>query len=139
MSRKLSDLNPVLWQKCLDFISACQKKEIYVLVDQTLRTNQEQDELYASGRTKPGKILTKAKGGDSYHNYGLAFDIAIMVNGKPNWGNMELYRQAGEIGQSVGLEWGGSFTRFPDYPHYQFTFGLSIAELKGGKVPPDHI
>jgi peptidoglycan L-alanyl-D-glutamate endopeptidase CwlK len=38
--------------------------------------------LYAIGRTKPGKKVTKAKGGTSYHNYGLAFDIYPFINGK---------------------------------------------------------
>jgi len=44
-----------------------------------------------------------------------------------------------KTGQSCGLEWGGSFIHIPDYPHYQFTFGLSIADLKAGKVPPESI
>jgi len=59
----------------LKFLAECQKQGISAFVDQTLRTNQEQDELYAQGRSKSGNIVTRSKGGDSYHNYGLAFDI----------------------------------------------------------------
>ena len=46
----------------------------------TLRTFKEQDDLYSQGRTRPGKIVTNAKGGDSYHNYGLAIDIVLLVD-----------------------------------------------------------
>ena len=46
----------------------------------TLRTFAEQDALYAQGRTKAGSIVTKARGGQSYHNYGLAIDIVLLVN-----------------------------------------------------------
>jgi peptidoglycan L-alanyl-D-glutamate endopeptidase CwlK len=50
----------------------------------TLRTIAEQNELYAQGRTKAGKIVTNAKGGQSYHNYGLAFDIVLLVDKDKN-------------------------------------------------------
>ena len=42
-----------------------------------LRTFEDQDKLYAQGRTKPGQIVTNARGGDSLHNYGLAADYVL--------------------------------------------------------------
>jgi peptidoglycan L-alanyl-D-glutamate endopeptidase CwlK len=51
----------------------------------TLRTFAEQDAIYAQGRTKPGKIVSNAKKGLSYHNYGLAIDIVLLVNGAASW------------------------------------------------------
>ena len=47
-------------------------KGVRLRFTQTLRTIKEQDDLYAQGRTKKGKIVTNAKGGQSIHNYGLA-------------------------------------------------------------------
>ncbi len=53
-----------------------------VRIAQGLRTFQEQDDLYAIGRTKPGKKVTNAKGGQSVHNYGFAVDIVLIIDGK---------------------------------------------------------
>src|ERR1043165_556102 len=65
---------------------------------QTLRTFEEQNALYAQGRTKPGQIVTNAKGGQSYHNYGLAIDFALLIDkngdGKPDevsWDRLKDY------------------------------------------------
>ena len=88
----------------IDFIITCTK-----------RTQEEQEELYAQGRTKPGKIVTWTL--KSKHIEGRAFDIAILKNGKITWDTAD-YQQAGEIGESAGLQWGGRW-KSPDYPHFQ--------------------
>lgn len=103
----------------------------------TLRTAKEQDDLYAQGRTKPGKIVTRVRGLDSYHNYGLAVDIVLMVNGKPVWDIKTDYDKDGrsdwmevvDIFKRYGWEWGGDW-KFFDAPHFQKTMGLTIARLK---------
>ena len=53
-----------------------------MIIVQSLRTFPEQNALYAQGRTKPGPRVTKAKGGQSYHNYGLAIDFCLQLKGK---------------------------------------------------------
>ena len=109
-----------------------------------LRTYAEQDALFAQGRTKPGKVVTNAKGGRSYHNFGLAFDIVLLVDrdgngtfesaswetnvdfdgdGKADW------QEVVAIAKQYGWEWGGSWASFPDKPHFQKTFGLSVVVL----------
>ena len=50
---------------------------ITIKVISGLRTYEEQNDLYAQGRTKPGRIVTKARGGFSNHNFGIAFDIGV--------------------------------------------------------------
>ena len=136
MSRLLTDLHPKLQELAQAFKDACSKQNLPVSIYFTLRTIAEQDALYAQGRTTPGKIVTNAKGGESYHNYGLAFDAAPLNSDLSiNWTDNQLYQAMGEIGQSVGLEWGGSWVKFPDKPHFQFTFGLSIQDLLEGKRP----
>jgi len=108
-----------------------------------LRTNAEQDALYAIGRTKPGKIVTNARSGDSYHNYGLAVDICLIIDGKVASWDMRTdfdadgiadWMEAVKVFKAYGWEWGGDWKRFPDAPHFQKTFGKSIAELKRGNV-----
>ena len=103
----------------------------------TLRTNSEQDALYAIGRTKPGRIITNAKGGQSMHNYGLAFDIVILLDkdgdGKFETASYDLdkhWMAVTNYFKSKGWECGGDWKSFKDYPHFQKTFGLTIADLK---------
>ncbi len=118
----------------------------------TLRTFAEQDGLFAQGRTKAGPIVTKAKGGQSYHNYGLAIDIVLLVdkdkNGTFETASWDLktdfdgdgksdWQEIVAIFKRYGYEWGGDW-KFVDAPHFQKTLGKSIAELqvlhKAGKV-----
>lgn len=103
----------------------------------TLRTFAEQGELYAQGRTKAGKIVTNAKGGMSYHNYGLALDIVLIIDGKvASWDEKTDFDKDGKadwkevvsIFKQHGWEWGGDWG-FKDAPHFQKTFGYSVREL----------
>lgn len=103
----------------------------------TLRTFAEQNVLFAQGRTKPGKIVTKARGGLSYHNYGMAIDIVLIINGKEaSWNDKKDFDGDGNadwmevvnIFKQYGWEWGGDW-QFKDSPHFQKTFGKSVREL----------
>ena len=126
MNRKIEDLTPETQEKYFLFKKKMAEAGIDYIVTCTLRTKEEQFELYAQGRSKSGKIVTWTF--NSRHLKGTAFDIAIMVNGKILW-NPDLdvdqdgvpeYTEAGLIGESVGLKWGG---RFPDNkkdaPHFE--------------------
>jgi peptidoglycan LD-endopeptidase CwlK len=83
-----------------------------------LRTYTEQDALYAQGRTKPGKVVTNARGGYSNHNFGIAFDIGVFV-GNAYLPDGPQYKAVGALGMDLGLEWGGNWKNFTDQPHYQ--------------------
>lgn len=101
------------------------------------RTYAEQDALFAQGRTKPGTIVTKARGGSSNHNFGIAFDIGIFKNGD-YLEESPLYKVCGALGQDLGLEWGGSWHSIVDEPHFQLrpkwaaemSEGAMLAELR---------
>lgn len=96
------------------------------------RSIPEQEQIYAKGRTEPGPIVTKAPPGSSYHNYGLAFDIVPEAYlGLKDWNPTgPLWDKLGEIGKSLGLEWGGDW-RDPDKPHFQIPSSLiPIRELR---------
>ena len=83
-----------------------------------LRTYAEQDALYAKGRTEPGPIVTKAKGGYSNHNFGIAFDIGVF-EGNKYLPDSPKYKAVGALGVDLGLEWGGNWKTIVDQPHYQ--------------------
>lgn len=134
----LKNLHPVLREKAEQFIALCKSKGINVGITQGYRTKEYQNQLYAQGRTTAGKIVTNCKGGYSPHNYGLAFDFVILTNGRPDWDSRNKnWGLAGELGKSLGLTWGGEWTKFVDLPHLEFTFGLSIGDLLKGKKAPN--
>ena len=102
-SRKIEDCIDELQEKYRLFESGCKLYGVDYVVTCTKRTPGEQAELYAQGRTKPGKIRTWTL--KSKHLTGEAFDFVIMVHGKPDW-NMDypdLWEKAIEIAKSVGL------------------------------------
>lgn len=139
MSRRLEDLHPTVRAKCLAHIAACRAAGIDLLVTSTLRTKAEQAALYAQGRTAPGRIVTNAKPGQSFHNYGLAYDVVPLRAGKPVWGtkgdDLALWKAVGALGKEQGLEWAGDWTRFREYPHFQWSGGLTLKDLQAGKRP----
>jgi len=118
---------------------------IYCRFTHTLRTFEEQDELYKIGREKlfdgDGNrlgIVTNAKGGQSYHNFSLAIDFCIMASRTATWDiSVDLdkdgkadWTEVVEIFQRNGWEWGGSWKgKLRDFPHFQKTFGYTTKEL----------
>lgn len=130
--QRLSQLHPIVGVRGHSMLELCAHNGLAILVTQGLRTWEEQDRLYAQGRTAPGDVVTKAKGGDSFHNYGLAFDIVVLdAIGKMDWDSSHPgWTEAAQLGKSVGLEWGGDWTGFKDRPHFQYTGGLKIADCK---------
>jgi peptidoglycan L-alanyl-D-glutamate endopeptidase CwlK len=129
--QRLARLHPVLATRSRGLIDLAAHAGLAVLVTQGLRTFAEQDALYAQGRTAPGKIVTFAKAGQSYHNFGLAFDfVPLDALGKVDWNATHpAWGRIGELAESVGLEWGGRWTpKKRDLPHLQYTGGLSVSE-----------
>ena len=109
-----------------------------VRIAQGIRTKQEQDALYAQGRTKPGKVVTKAKFGQSFHCYGLAVDIVLIVDGKEaswditkDWDKDYIadWTECVNIFKKYGWSWGGNWRSLKDYPHFEKTFGYTWAQL----------
>ncbi len=104
------------------------------------RSFEQQNGLYAIGRTVPGHIVTNAKGGESWHNFGLAADYACDAHPEkpglqPTW-DMTIpsvraaYAHYGAVALGCGLEWGGSWERFPDFPHVELSYGLQLRDAQ---------
>ena len=133
-SRKIEDLHPTVAKMCNNFISKCEKSGIDILITSTYRDKESQNALYAQGRTTTGKIVTNAKGGQSWHNWHVAFDFVPIKHGKAQWEDIELFTHCGEIAESCGLEWAGRWTTFKELAHCQFTGGLTLADFQAGKT-----
>lgn len=109
-------------------------------VTSAFRSIQEQTALYAKGRTATGKIVTNAKGGYSVHNYGLAFDFCLIIDGGKyaSWEYLKDYdgdytpdwMEFVNLFKQYGYEWGGDWKSFKDRPHLQKTFGKTVEELR---------
>jgi peptidoglycan L-alanyl-D-glutamate endopeptidase CwlK len=133
-SRNLNDLLPVVKLKVERFMGLCVANGIDLLITSTYRDYESQDALYAQGRTAPGKIVTNAKGGHSFHNYQCAVDVVPIVNGKPDWdGSHPVWAKLGEFGKQAGLDWAGEWKTFKELAHFQYTGGLTIDDLIAGK------
>lgn len=141
----ITALHPIVLAKQTELITEASKIGITILITDGFRSSEEQDALYARGRTEDGPVVTQVEGGNSYHNYGLAIDFALRTkkgaviwdmeydgnkNGQADW--MEVV----EIAKRLGFSWGGDWENFPDYPHLQMDFGYSIRQLKRGLWPP---
>lgn len=124
-------LHPKVRQEVIDTITELEKNlpvNTKIRIVQGLRTIEEQDALYAKGRTKPGPKVTNARGGKSYHNYGLAIDYVIMV-GKEIFWEHPLNKQVVAAFKAKGWKWGGDFKSITDKPHFEKSFGYSVAQL----------
>ena len=118
----LSGVHPILARKALQMIELAKSEGYEIRVSQGLRTFAEQDKLFAK-RPK----VTNARGGFSFHNYGIAVDFVFVVGGKISW-DEKLYKNLGRWTSRVGLEWGGNW-RFVDLPHVQLAGMTSIRAL----------
>jgi len=84
---------------------------ITIKVISGLRTYDEQNDLYAQGRTKPGRIVTNARGGHSNHNFGIAFDVGVFEGGQ-YLDESPKYKAVGVLGMDLGLEWAATGRQF---------------------------
>jgi peptidoglycan hydrolase-like protein with peptidoglycan-binding domain len=128
---RLDGLQGETRDKAYALFDRAKREGLGICIVSGLRTYAEQAALYAQGRTKPGKIVTNAEPGESYHNFGLAFDFAVMRNGALVW-NPEHADWKGfvRLGKEAGFDWGGDWTSFRDYPHLQAGNAPSLAALR---------
>lgn len=132
-SRKITDLDPKLQPYCRAHVAACKKEGIELLVTSTWRDIEAQDALYAIGRTTQmnRKPVTNAKGGQSWHNYRVAYDTVPLIGGKAVWNDNRLWRDIIRLGKALGLEAGADWTSFPDKPHFQLKpVGMTLARAR---------
>ncbi|SFL46677.1 M15 family metallopeptidase [Salibacterium qingdaonense] len=134
-----SSLHPEVEKMKQEFVEQTAEQGIDVVITQGYRSKEQQNDLYAQGRSEEGSIVTYARGGESYHNYGLAVDFALRKNnGDVTWNttydgndNGEAdWQEAGDIAKRIGFEWGGDWQQFQDFSHLQWNPGVSVEALK---------
>lgn len=134
--KKVEKLHPKIRCSVRDFINDSERElGIKLIIVQGLRTYEEQNKLYAKGRTASGSIVTKAKGGQSNHNFGVAIDVfPLHEDGKLHMAddkkNIRLLKKVAPIGKRHGFKWGGDWTSFKDYPHFENMYGKTLSQLR---------
>lgn len=138
--RDRTQLHPRLQSKIKELILKSTKAGLLIGIGECVRTVEEQDALYAQGRTEPGNIVTNAKGStySSMHQWGIAFDF-YRNDGQGLYNDSDaFFRQVGKIGKSIGLEWGGDWTSPVDKPHFQLPdWGSTPAKLRAMYGTPE--
>jgi peptidoglycan LD-endopeptidase CwlK len=126
----LQTLHPFVRDEVAKIIQECDlalTSRAKLRITQSLRTIAEQDALYEIGRTKLGKKVTNAKGGQSVHNYGFAIDICLIIDGKTaswdtvkDWDNDKVadWYECVKIFAKHGWEWGGNWKKLKDLSHF---------------------
>lgn len=102
------------------------------------RSWEEQARIYAQGRTAPGKIVTNARPGSSFHNFGLAVDFGVFrdkkyLDGSDPKAASAMHKAAGALAVEHGLRWGGHFRSIIDEPHFELDTPLSLSQLRARK------
>lgn len=141
-SRAISDLHPEVQAMVRDALRRCEAAGIDLLITCTFRSPQVQAQLYAQGRTAPGRIVTNARPGQSSHNYriagmpaSLAIDVVPLRHGKPVWGlsgngidtnpadddrdDLELWQRVRDAFEAAGLASASRWRRFVEWPHFE--------------------
>ena len=143
-SRSLADLHPHVRLMATRLLEQAEAAGIVLTVTATLRSLATQAALYSQGRTRVGPVVTNAAPGHSYHNFGLALDVVpTELLALPRWGDTPahqaradaLWTTVGAIGKAIGFCWGGDFITIVDRPHFEWSGGLTLAELRAGASP----
>lgn len=130
---KLNQLHPKLRAiafKAYNEACAATPVGVHPVIDQTYRSFEESDRLYAQGRTTPGEIVSNAKAGQSWHNFALALDFHLVINDKDSWDVDHNWMAVVDVFKQYGFNWGGDFVgNFKDYPHLECKFGQTLHSL----------
>lgn len=103
---------------------------VHPIITQGYRSFAESNKIYQQGRTTPGEIVSNAKAGQSWHNWGLAVDICLLVNGVRSWKVDANWMIVVNTFKKYGFTWGGDFSgNFKDYPHLEMKMGHTLSGL----------
>lgn len=142
MARALTELLPDVAARAAELLAAAAQADLRIQVNETYRSFARQAELHAQGRSTPGPIVTNALPGFSWHQWRRALDVVFQ--GPNPWGADHPWAELGELGERVGLKWGGRW-RKPDLPHFELpgvcSFGLRLEARdrqlqRGASGPP---
>jgi peptidoglycan L-alanyl-D-glutamate endopeptidase CwlK len=129
-------LVPLVERQAVKIIESMEKLGQPIRIVEGFRSIERQNQLYAQGRTTAGNIVTNAKGGESFHNYGVAVDFVFRKEGYN--ATQAQWQTLGNVGKSHGFEWGGSpewiKAGLNDRPHFEMKLGYTLKDFQQGKV-----
>lgn len=125
-------LTPLVQQKADAIVAEMARLGHAVRIVEGYRSFERQTQLYNQGRTTAGAIVTNARAGESYHNYGVAVDFVFRKEGYN--ATDSLWALLGKVGKMQGFAWGGDWQGFVDKPHFELTLGYNLKDFKDGKV-----
>lgn len=139
---RIKEIHPKLKTELSEIYSEIVERNLPVRFTDVFRSIADQNVLFEQGRSKPGRVVTHARGGQSFHNYGLAVDFCLLTmdandtpsaiwemqtdfnkNSQNDWGEVVF------IFKHFGWEWGGEWIKFTDTPHFQKTFNYTTKDL----------
>jgi peptidoglycan L-alanyl-D-glutamate endopeptidase CwlK len=126
----LGRINPEAAAFFADMFARASAADLAFKIISSKRTCAEQNALYAQGRTKPGQVVTYARGCQSWHVAGRAIDVHLLRNE-----TVARLTALGQLCKDAGGKWGGDFPGFPDLVHFEFHPGLTIRDVC---PDPDH-
>ena len=127
--RNIRSLRLDAQQLCRESLQSVRSSALDARVISGTRSYAQQAALYRQGRNgNPGPKVTNAGAGQSWHNFGLAWDIGIFRNGEYLTDGHE-YDDVSKLGRIAGVEWGGDWHSFKDKPHYQCPFGAASIDV----------
>jgi peptidoglycan L-alanyl-D-glutamate endopeptidase CwlK len=130
--KNIATLVPDAQEAARKWLAACLAAGFRVRIIDGSRTWADQDALYAKGRTAPGAIVTNARGGQSWHNFGLAWDFGIFGPAGEYFDEHPDYLACAKIAAAHGLESGAFWTgSLVDQPHVQLNpQRLTLAQMR---------
>lgn len=136
---KINTLHPEIRDNVTKMLQNLRKDGVTVEITLAYRSYEEQDALYAKGRDGKGKVIdaskvvTNAKGGQSYHNFGLTFDLTVYdKNGKKDWSkDSDAWKKVIAEGKRQGFDAGAEWMDFPDLPHFEKNIWFDTQEIAG--------
>jgi len=146
---EIAKLDPAMQHKVRQLMALCRLVGVYFLIVSGYRSDEEQNELFAQGRTKPGKKVTWVRGGDSLHQYGVAIDVVPVaffvvplghttpdksswIESKLEWAGRRLFDAIARIAKHIGMD---RPYRDADRGHLTYAPDLNIGDLRAGKRP----
>lgn len=122
INRDIDLLAPFVKSRLISALQECHMSGFKIAMFEGFRSPMRQEALYAQGRTTPGAIVTNAMSWQSWHNLGLAIDVAYFMNNRWSWSGD--FHKPMSIFQKYGFEWSPKI----ELCHAQITCGFPINE-----------
>jgi peptidoglycan L-alanyl-D-glutamate endopeptidase CwlK len=136
--RAIDTLAPAFQKRVRGWAMEMVNSKIPPLIYCGRRTMEEQTALYSLGRSAQGKIVTKARAGESYHNYGLAFDwVPLKISPKnpdlyvADWDDETAFRLGEHVGQSfelAAISWETGHLQAAEYASWRDILRIKVEE-----------